>query len=243
MGPLPGDFAMQHVLRVGVGGQDREILGPSIRIAENIADRTHKHHPRSVVLKAASLPLFLRGGQSDKVLGFGDEQSYQELPRTFEWGLLHEDPRGSGRADLGRAGQHGPGLGRASQEADPCPGGPLAHRRLHHHPVIRAARHHRQLRLLHQDVGRGQRAVHEHADQPQEVSKSASGAPQRVHLRQCGQRQHKGLEVPQRLFPAQHLGPPLHRRCHGGTLASIQINQDNVLVSGGDDGSLKFWDW
>ena len=26
-------------------------------------------------------------------------------------------------------------------------------------------------------------------------------------------------------------------------VALTQINEDNVLVSGGDDGTLKFWDW
>ena len=30
---------------------------------------------------------------------------------------------------------------------------------------------------------------------------------------------------------------------HSAILNTISINDDNVLVSGADNGSLKFWDW
>lgn len=49
--------------------------------------------------------------------------------------------------------------------------------------------------------------------------------------------------MPKRIVLAEHQRTPLNHRCYGSILISIQINQDNVLVSGGDDGSLKFWDW
>ena len=30
---------------------------------------------------------------------------------------------------------------------------------------------------------------------------------------------------------------------HNTTINSLALNQDNVLVSGGDDGSMHFWDY
>jgi len=30
---------------------------------------------------------------------------------------------------------------------------------------------------------------------------------------------------------------------HNAIIDAMAINQDGVLVTGGDDGSMKFWDW
>ena len=30
---------------------------------------------------------------------------------------------------------------------------------------------------------------------------------------------------------------------HNSIIDSMAINQDGVLVTGGDDGTMKFWDW
>jgi pleiotropic regulator 1 len=46
-----------------------------------------------------------------------------------------------------------------------------------------------------------------------------------------------------RIIPKKCIRTQLNHRCNGRKYSFIQINQDNVLVSGGDDGTLKFWDW
>ena len=51
------------------------------------------------------------------------------------------------------------------------------------------------------------------------------------------------MEMSKGLVHKKHNRPSLHHRLHGSNYTFTQINQDNVVVTGGDDGTLKFWDW
>lgn len=51
------------------------------------------------------------------------------------------------------------------------------------------------------------------------------------------------MEMPKRIIYKKHIWPSFHHRFYGSNITFTQINQDNVVVTGGDDGTLKFWDW
>lgn len=63
-------------------------LGPGIRRAENLLDWAHFYCARSGGVFAASISLFLRGGQTDQVLGPGKQSGHSAIHRPYIRHLL-----------------------------------------------------------------------------------------------------------------------------------------------------------
>ncbi len=102
----------------------------------------HSQRARAGHLSPAPLPLLLRRGQADKVLGFGAQQNHPSIPRAPVRSVLPETPPKHRRHVYGKQGFHLPHLGHPKQGAGGRPHWAQTHGALSHGARLRATGRH-----------------------------------------------------------------------------------------------------